>query len=147
MSAALENTLATIAIAQSVAINLEAIYKTRAKNKTVLAMCKSLHFACNNAFSHWPGQLRAGTINRIAKRLERLEASVGWGQDIDIAVYTSTSLALLEDLRGHLAPYRQKSIDRIISAMRRVHRYFDQRMDKDSAYDLADRAVREWAAN
>ena len=95
MSAALENTLGTIAIAQSIAINLEAIYRDRPRNKTTIRFSARLKAACDDAFELFKGQLKPRAIARIAKRLERLEAVVGWGEDTDIAVYTSTALGLL----------------------------------------------------
>lgn len=144
MSAALENTLATIAIAQSIAINLEAIYRDRPRNKTALKFSARLNAACNNAFEMWRGQLKPRAIARIGERLQRLEAVVGWGDDTDIAVYTSTALGLLEDLRGHLPPARQIVIDRVIAAVWAIHRHYDRRDNKGQAYDRAERALKVW---
>jgi hypothetical protein len=144
MSAALENTLSTLAIAQSIAINLEAIYRDRPRNKTALKHAARLNAACNEAFAGWQGQLKAKAIARIARRLEHLETIVGWGDDADIAVYTSTALGLLEELRGHLPPYRRLLIDRVIAAVYAIHRHFDRRDSKQAAYDRAEAAIKAW---
>lgn len=144
MSAALENTLATIAIAQSVAINLEAIYRERPRNKTVMGYSARLNAACNAAFECWPGQIKARAIHRIAARLKRLEAEVGWGAEADISIYTSTALALLEELRAHLAPRRRQAVDRVIAAVNRIHQHFDRRLDKTATYERAERAAKVW---
>lgn len=146
MSAALENTLGIIAIAQSIAINLETVYRDRPRNATVLAYAARLTAACDAAFSHWPGQFKARALARIAARLERLEAEVGWGEDTDIAVYTSTALGLLEELRGHLAPRRRRAVDTVIAAVNTIHRHFDRRLDKTAAYERAERAAAVWRA-
>jgi hypothetical protein len=146
MSAALENTLATIAIAQSIAINLAEIYKDRPRNKTVLGYAARLNSACDAAFACWPGQIKARAIARIAARLERIEEAVGWGQNTDIAVYTSTALGLLEELRRHLPPRRRLAVDRVIAAVNRIHQHFDRRLDKTAAYERADRAAAVWRA-
>ena len=146
MSAALENTLGTIAIAQSIAINLEAIYRDRPRNKTALGFSARLKAACDDAFELFKGQLKPRAITRIGRRLERLEAVVGWGEDTDIAVYTSTALGLLEDLRGHLPPARQMVIDRVIAAVYAIHRHYDRRDNKPEAYERAARALEVWGA-
>lgn len=147
MSRAFRNTMATIAMSQSIGDILEANYKHRKRNKTIMAHVSKLKGASHEAFKLWPGEVDLKTLEQIGNRLKRFEDAFFLGRKTDVTIYTSLSLALLEDMLRFIQDRRKVFvIDQLIKAVLRVHKYFDSKLDRHEDYKKADQAVRCWRA-
>jgi hypothetical protein len=76
------------------------------------------------AFLMWPEQLTHRDISRINCKLVALSDMIPMDHETTITVFTSFMLATLEDWSKKLQPIKKTAVNRIISAVLRLHLYF-----------------------
>lgn len=144
MSAALRNTLASIALAEGAAIMLQDSYRDRPRSKTVMRLTDNVITASQAAFRVWPDKLKRGELQMIARWLTRFEDEV-FGQDRPFTVVSSLVLEVLEKLLSHLSnPAKIYAIENIYNRMLRLHKYYDRRLDRTEHYQFAAYAAELW---
>jgi hypothetical protein len=123
--------------------NLADNYRSKNRNKTVMELTAHGIEAARAAMMVWPGEIDGQSLKKIALRLGRFEKL--YGSSHDVVFMTSTALGILEDITSHIKdPERLMAINRLISALNRIHAYFDRKIDKYQVYTHAASAVQTW---
>ena len=130
--------LTCIGLTHGIADSIERSYKS--PPKTVKSHVDRIRARCHECFDLWPDKLTRAEIDAIEARMTALEETIVNGK-ADVSVMTSVALALLVELHEVVGAKKRLAIDRLISACQQMHRYYDRRLDKFAAYELADRAV------
>lgn len=145
MSKSLRNVLTSIALIEAMIKSLEAGYRKRQRNKSVLALTEKAISASQKALQAWPGQIDPKGMKKIATLVSAFEKR--YGETSDFTFFSATSLAILDDiLRNIKDGHRRELLENLLSAINRIHRYFDRNLDKAPVYQQASRAVSFWHA-
>jgi len=143
MSKALRNVLTSIALVEAMVRSLEAGYRSRSRNKSLLKLTGKAIAASQEALKAWPGQIDPNGMRKIADRVGMFEKK--YGEIHDFCFYSSMALGILSDIGKHIKnQHRAGLLDDLIRAIGRIHRYFDRDLKKTDVYDRAAMAVSMW---
>ena len=116
-------TVSTLAMAQGVAAHLNQMYAGKPRRATADKMIERITVAYESAAECWPDP-NAKQISTIVKHMHRMQRVF---YDTHISADTSYTLAILEDLLAHITDRkRYAAIDRLHTAIQKVHKYFDR---------------------
>mgnify|MGYP001071289091 CR=1 FL=1 len=140
-SKAVRHAYTTIGLAMGLADRLAEMYQDQPNNKTMMKYVERIRTRTEVCFNLWPDKITPKEKKRIEARMQVLEDIAVADRQHDATVLTSLILALLSDLHKAVTPAKKQAIDSLLSAYKRVHHYYDRRLDKWSAYDLANYAI------
>ncbi|MGC9197109.1 MAG: hypothetical protein ACP5IL_16930 [Syntrophobacteraceae bacterium] len=148
-SNATKNTIGILALTEGCAIMVFEFYRNRPRNKTITEIVRRITAACKEANGLWRDKLtqaEVGVLGRVMSETEK-QALSGLGDTEDITTYSSLILGLLADVLECVKdPVRHSMLEKIHSAVKRLHLYFDRDLNDWSAYVKASRACCVWHA-
>ena len=139
-SKAARNAVTAIGLAHGVATETGASYPA-GPPKTVAAMIERVHDACGQCFELWE-KPDAREVKRINDRMAEADRIISPEGKAEVVTITAYSLMMLLDLRDRVSGRKRVAVQRLVSAMTRLNRYYDRRMDHWRCYDKAAEAVR-----
>jgi len=139
------NTIASIAITEA-QINTLTEQLPDDELEKIVGSLADAKAACNEAYLSWPGEIDKKGMKRLNGILDRFQSSL---KSLELAEFTSLTLAVLESLRAKLvtsgaARHRINAITKIIETFYEVHSHFDESGDKMEQYTKADGIGRRW---
>lgn len=144
MSRAKRNVLATIAMAAALPEFLRKKYNDNPP-KSIKILITKLKQASDESFNMWPGDIDMKTLGLITKRLKQFENAHIENREVDLIVYTTMTLGMLNDITDILKDStRISKLQTLINAVFALHKYFDRNLDKFNIYDKANAMVRSW---
>ena len=135
--------LMALGIIDAQAMFIRNVYLHRPNNKTVLQLCRQVTASAEAARRQWPGNLTQREVDIMQTKLKRyLETHLPIGETLDAPVLTSIALGLLDNLHSHVRGNQKEGpVSVCITKVRRLHGYFDRKLDKFKLYDLANKKV------
>lgn len=144
MSKAKRNVLAIIGLAGSLPEIIETKYGDNPP-KIVKALSARIQATFIEAERVWP--LDKKDLGGIAKKLKMFEEKylMTDAYDIDLVVYMSMILGLLEDIVALLNDKKRIGVLKKLSrSVNGLFRYYDRNLDKYPIYDRANDMIRSW---
>jgi len=133
-----------IGLAHGIADNLELAHKGRPRNKTVINFVRQTRERCQDCFNLWPDRITPEEKAKIEARMQVIEDIATTDNKHDVSVLTSLALGLLNDLHDQMTkPKKQETLNRLMTTYNRMHRHWDRHLDKWTAYDLANHAIKK----
>lgn len=127
--------LTTVSLCSGIAESVKDVYMAKAQIKNadevqaISAECMEL----------WKDTLTEKQLYKLANDLKYLEAVIG--KDGHVSILTSVGLALLSDLFKKVNDDKKELLNRLISAMKKMHEYSDRSLSRIKEYDRANKAV------
>jgi len=145
MSRSQREMLGVMSIIDGVALSIESHYKNRRRNKTVLDLCGRVHRATADCMDAFGLEVDEKDYRRMDALLNRYDERTFRGDRVDMAILTSAGLGMLDGIERKVTnPARTASLDAVERALRRLHRYFDRKLDRFDDYRKAENAIRTW---
>jgi hypothetical protein len=142
-SIATQRAILTISFVESLCISLREWYRLRdRKSEQLFDLADRLQKESNTAIRLYP-PITASEVRDLEVKIAYLYGWINANNGTEAVIGTSMILGMLVDLRAYCAPGspRAKSIDRMFSLVKRIHRYFDRTEQKDEEYEKAWKAL------
>jgi flagellin-specific chaperone FliS len=136
------NIIGLLSLSNNVVITVEVHHKDRPRNKTIMALADKLRSACLEARELWP-EHDTRDHNEILRRLQAYQSVLPKTGDMEIL--TSGVLGLLDDVLDKLMDANRKAaLQKVHDIMKRIHAYYDRKLDNEEAYRIAEKAIEVW---
>ena len=148
MSRSEKKIMSALAMTHGVCLRLEDRYKTVNGSRNIKRYIEELETACDNAYRLWAEQFNDRALKKmLAACLQVDRACLGPdnGESMTTVVITSLSLGMLSDVLDKVKDHRRvEALMWVHDSMKRVHRYFDIRLDRHEHYERAADGIRSW---
>ena len=127
------------------------VYLNRPRNKTVLELTSKASQAVMEARKLWPGKMSVKEAQlKVNETRNFLYEYMHPGKELTAVILTSLALDMLEWLLKRVSGRKAESVRAALSAVNRLHRYFDRNLTKLNDYreakKIAEGFYREVAA-
>lgn len=137
-------TFTALAFARGLALTFESVYRTKERNKTILAILARVKSASDAAFDMWPHDLTQKDIRILSAKIEALRQEQ-FSEGKPATVLISFTEGVVGDVRDHIKNSRRgKALDELIAALEAWRKYYDRKGDKFDEYDEANEGVKAW---
>ena len=127
--------LTTVSLCSGIAESVKDVYKAKAQIKNA----EDVQAISAECMELWKDTLTEKQLYKLGNDLQYLEAVIG--KDGHVSILTSVGLALLSDLFKKVNDDKKNLLNRLISAMKKMHEYSDRSLARTKEYMQAEKAV------
>jgi len=129
--------LSNIALIIGLTAQIEDKYKGKAFKDKICRVKKE----SEKLLDMWPEKPNKKQVARIERRILRLEPNL---ENKDVAVYTSTALAVIDDFKQYLKKEKLKQTEILELRLFTLHKHLDNKLNKEYCYSDAHKTFKAW---